>query len=80
VQNAKDIGVLVRKLKFQGVHLHPSHMNSTAPDCNRASPFGLVFIADIFIGINARNHPNTMRSIYFFIDINTRNYPNIMKT
>jgi hypothetical protein len=32
VQNAKDIGVLVINLKFQGVHLHPLNMNNTAHD------------------------------------------------
>jgi hypothetical protein len=33
--------------------------------CNRASPFVLVFVVDIFIGINALNYPNKMQSIEF---------------
>jgi hypothetical protein len=33
---------------------------------SRASHFGLVFVADIFFGINARNYPNRMQPIEFF--------------
>jgi hypothetical protein len=41
MQNAKDIGVLVKILKFQGVHLHPSHTHSTATGSS-GSYFGWV--------------------------------------
>jgi hypothetical protein len=82
VQNTKDIGVLVRKLKFQGCPRTPSHMNNTAPDhvkfllLNRQLiQFPYIYMYDLFFwssSIVARNF--TFRLINGIIGVRAHVY------